>query len=58
MDLEKIINEIKVNKKGLYDLVANNYYNMSKEDLKEIALNAIYLLDDDNAIIKEIEERL
>lgn len=58
MDLNGIINEIKVNKKGLYDLIANNYYNMSKEDLKEIAINAIYLLDDDISVINEIQDRL
>lgn len=58
MDLKGFINEIRVNKKGLYDLIANNYYKLSKEDLKEIALNAVYIADNDNAIINEIEERL
>ena len=38
-ELEKIVNTIKQGR--LYDYLANNYWNMSKEDLKDIALELI-----------------
>lgn len=45
-------------KRGLYDYVANEYYKMSDEDLKEIALNAIYVANNDKEIINELLDRL
>lgn len=42
----------------LYDFVANNYTSMDLELLKEIALNAIYELNDDAKIIADIKERM
>lgn len=57
MEIKDIIKEMRSGK-GLYDLVANNYYKLSKEDLKEICLNTIYVADDDKAITEEIENRI
>ena len=42
----------------LYGFVANNYTSMDLELLKEIALNAIYELNDDAKIIADIKERM
>ena len=42
---------------GLYDYVANNYYKMTTEELKEIALDAIYVADQDGEIIQEYLDR-
>lgn len=50
--------QLRKDNKGLYDYVANNYYNMSAEELKEIALNAIYVADNDFKIIDEYLERM
>lgn len=38
-ELGKIVNAIKQDR--LYDYLANNYWNMSKEDIKDIALELI-----------------
>lgn len=38
-ELEKIVNAIKQDR--LYDYIANNYWNISKDDLKDIALELI-----------------
>ena len=40
-----------------YDYIANNYYNIPLELLREIALDAIYVANDDEAIQKEINDR-
>ena len=40
-----------------YDYIANNYYKMPLELLREIALNAVYVADNDEVIQKEIDER-
>lgn len=50
--------QLRKDNKGLYDYVANNYYNMSAEELKEIALNAIYVADNDFKIIDEYLDRM
>ena len=50
--------KIKEEGKGLYDYVANNYYRMSVEELKEIALDAIFVADKDNEIINEYIDRM
>ena len=57
MEIKDVIKEMK-NGKGLYDLIANNYYKLSKEDLKEICLNAVYIADNDKEILKEMESRI
>ena len=50
---------IKIQEKGsgLYDYVANNYYKMTSGELKELALNAIYVADADAEIIQEYLDR-
>lgn len=50
--------KIKEEGKGLYDYVANNYLRMTTEELKEIALDAIYVADNDFKIIDEYAERM
>lgn len=42
---------------ALYDYVANNYSNMGVETLREIALNAVYVANDDDKVRAEIEDR-
>lgn len=42
---------------ALYDYVANNYTNMGIETLREIALNAVYVANDDDKVRAEIEDR-
>lgn len=43
---------------GLYGFVSEKYYTMPMELLKEIALNALYNLNNDEVVIKDIKERL
>ena len=54
--LEGLKEEIKANG-GLYGLVSNHYDLLSKDLLREIALNAIYELDNDDAIVADLKER-
>lgn len=47
----------------LYDFVANNYYAMGHEELKEVLLNVIYVYMNANEtkkaqLIQEIKERM
>lgn len=42
---------------GLYSYVSNEFGDMSKELLKEIALNALYHLNNDDVVISDIKER-
>lgn len=51
------ISDMKNIKNNLYDYVANNYYKLGKEELKELALNAIYVAENDAQIVAEILER-
>lgn len=53
MNKSEIINKLE---KTPYDFVCNNYYKLEKEDLKDIAKEAIYLLDKDQQ--KEFIENL
>lgn len=43
---------------GLYSFVAEKYYTMPIELLKEIALNALYNLNNDEKVIADIAERI
>lgn len=43
---------------SLYDYVYRNYYQMPLDFLKEIALNAIYEANNDEAIISDMKERV
>ena len=38
-----------------YDYVSNNFWDMTKEELARIALEAIYVADNDDAIADELE---
>ena len=49
--------QLRKDNRGLYDYVANNYYKMSQEELKEIALDAIYVANNDSQIINELTDR-
>lgn len=55
--LEQFKKEIEVYG-GLYGFVSEKYYSMPTELLKEIALNAIYELNDDEKVINDVIERL
>ena len=41
-----------------YDFISNNYWDMTKEELARIALEAIYVADNDDAIADELENWL
>jgi hypothetical protein len=41
---------------NVYNYVANNYYQMSREDLKNIILEALYLLGDESKLQDTLEE--
>lgn len=43
---------------GLYGFIGEKYYSMDIELLKEIALNAIYELNDDSKVLTDIKERV
>lgn len=47
MDENKII-EVLRTKGSIYDLVANHYWEMSKEELKDLLLEFIYVTDESN----------
>lgn len=41
---------------NVYNYVANNYYQMSREDLKNIILEALYLLGDESKLEDTLRE--
>lgn len=43
---------------GLYGFVGEKYYTMPTTLLKEIALNALYELNNDTKVIEDIKERI
>lgn len=43
---------------GLYGFIGDKYYSMDIELLKEIALNAVYELNDDSKVLADIKERV
>ena len=43
---------------GLYGFIAEKYYTMPTTLLKEIALNAVYELNDDTKVINDLAERI
>jgi len=60
MDEQEIRQAIK--DKMLYDYVANHYYEMSKEQLKELLLNAIWVGTTNNdlfydELLEELDDR-
>lgn len=44
--MEELIKVLKNNPDGAYDFICNNYYNMSKEELKDIAKELLYAVYD------------
>lgn len=56
-NFEDFQNEVK-SSESLYDYVYRNYYQMPLDFLKEIALNAIYEANNDEAIISDMKERV
>lgn len=56
-NFEDFQNEVK-SSGSLYDYVYRNYYQMPLDFLKEIALNAIYEANNDEAIISDMKERV
>lgn len=56
-NFEDFQNEVK-SSGSLYDYVYRNYYQMPLDFLKEIALNAIYEADNDEAIISDMKDRV
>lgn len=44
--MEELINVLKNNPDGAYDFICNNYYKMSKEELKDITKELLYAVYD------------
>ena len=44
--MKKFIEVLKNNPDGAYDYICNNYYKMSKEELKDIAKELLYAVHD------------
>lgn len=42
--MQELINVLKNNPDGAYDFICNNYYNMSKEELKDFAKELLYAI--------------
>lgn len=42
--MQELINVLKNNPDGAYDFICNNYYKMSKEELKDIAKELLYAI--------------
>lgn len=53
MEYEEILKGIQ--KDGAYDFIVNNYWKLSNENLKDIAKEAIYLLDNDKRLIENLK---
>lgn len=41
----------------LYDFIANNYWKMTNEELKDVCLEAIYIAEDDKQIGENLKDR-
>lgn len=55
MDKKEVIKACK--EQMLYDFIANNYYDMTKDELKDICLEAVYNVADDEFVSDGLEER-
>lgn len=42
--MEEFVNVLLNNPNGAYDFICNNYYNMSKEELKDIIKETLYAI--------------
>lgn len=60
----ELINELKNNPNGAYDFICNNYYKMSKEELKDFAKELLYAIHSNvdktehDAILTDVAEEL
>ena len=45
----ELIETLKNNPDGAYDFICNNYYNMSKEELKDIIKELLYAVHDNTS---------
>ena len=41
----------------LYDFIANNYWQMTNDELKDVCLEAIYIANNDEEIANGLEDR-
>lgn len=62
--MKEFIEVLKNNPDGAYDHICNNYYKMSKEELKDIAKELLYAVHDNvtktehNAILSDVATEL
>lgn len=62
--MKEFINILKNNPDSAYDFVSNNYYKMSKEELRDIVKELLYAVNDNvtqaehNKILDDVAEEL
>lgn len=62
--MKDFVQVLKNNPNGAYDYIANNYYKMSKEELKDIAKELLYAIHtnttekEHNKILSDVAEEL
>ena len=62
--MQELINVLKNNPDGAYDFICNNYYNMSKEELKDFAKELLYAIHSNttkiehNKMLDDVAEEL
>ena len=60
----ELINVLKNNPNGVYDFICNNYYKMSKEELKDFAKELLYAIHSNtdkaehNKILDDVADEL
>lgn len=60
----ELVNVLKSNPSGAYDFICNNYYKMSKEELKEFVKELLYAIhtnvseSEHNKILDDVAEEL
>lgn len=60
----ELINVLKYNPDGAYDFICNNYYKMSKEELKDLAKELLYAIHSNtdkaehNKILDDVADEL
>ena len=62
--MKELIEVLKNNRNGAYDFIANNYYKMSKEELRDITKELLYAVYDNmteaehNKILNDVAAEL
>lgn len=62
--MEELIKVLKDNPNSAYDFICNNYYNMSKEELKNITKELLYAIhtnvstEEHNKILNDVADEL